>query len=69
MESVTRLLSQALLVIGIVSLALAMILKLSPGADWLATPAGWLRFATACGILAIASKFCWPSEESQQSSA
>ena len=65
MCALTTRLAQALLVIGVVSLIIGVIVKLFPGADWLADPSGWFRFATTCGILALANRFCWPSEDQQ----
>ena len=61
METLIPRLSQLLVVVGFIGLIIAMILKIPGVSDWLATPSGWLRFAMACGILAIAGKICWPS--------
>jgi hypothetical protein len=62
METLVSRLTQLLSIAGFIALVLGVILKLAD-ADWLAYASGWFRFATACGIVAIAGKICWPAKE------
>ena len=62
METFAHRLAQVLAVVGLVGFIIGVILKLHTGGDWLAAPSGWLRFATTCGILALAGRICWPAE-------
>ena len=58
MEQITSRVAQILAVIAFVALVIAVITKLS-GGMWLATPSGWLQFATACAVVGLAARFCW----------
>ena len=63
MQSLMQRLAHILTILGLIALVIAVVVKLG-GADILAVSQGWLRFATACGILALAGRFCWtPTED------
>ena len=63
MQSLMHNLARILTIVGLITLILAIVVKVG-GVDFLAVSQGWLRFATACGILALAGRFCWtPTEE------
>jgi len=63
MPTLVDRLAQLLVVVGAIGFIIGIILKIPGIGDWLASPAGWFRFAMACGILAIAGKICWPIKE------
>ena len=59
METLMRRLAQVLVVGGLISLIIGVIVDLFGINYWHAYPSGWFIFAIACGILAMATKFCW----------
>ena len=59
METLMRRLAQVLVVGGLISLIIGVIVDISGVNYWHAYPSGWFEFTIACGILAMAMKYCW----------